>query len=87
MTVVPNWHVQQIHTQTLASGDVKATGVRIVRPGGINQPNETLDLPLADTGVAFLARMGDNIADSVTDGFGRIHDTTNCFCAGPGSER
>ena len=27
--------------------------------------------------------MGDNIADSVTDGFGRIHDTTNSFCAGP----
>lgn len=28
-------------------------------------------------------RMGDNIADSVTDVFGRIHDTTNCFCVGP----
>jgi choline dehydrogenase-like flavoprotein len=28
-------------------------------------------------------RMGDNIAASVTDGFGRIHDTTNCFCASP----
>jgi hypothetical protein len=28
-------------------------------------------------------RMGDNIADSVTDGFGRIHDTTNCYCLGP----
>lgn len=27
--------------------------------------------------------MGDNVADSVTDGFGRIHDTTNCFCASP----
>ena len=27
--------------------------------------------------------MGDSIADSVTDGFGRIHDTTNCYCAGP----
>jgi choline dehydrogenase-like flavoprotein len=28
-------------------------------------------------------RMGDNVADSVTDGFGRIHDTTNCFVVGP----
>jgi hypothetical protein len=28
-------------------------------------------------------RMGDNVADSVTDDFGRIHDTVNCFCASP----
>jgi choline dehydrogenase-like flavoprotein len=28
-------------------------------------------------------RMGDNVADAVTDGFGRIHDTTNCFVASP----
>lgn len=28
-------------------------------------------------------RMGDNIADAVTDGFGRIHDTMNCYVAGP----
>jgi choline dehydrogenase-like flavoprotein len=28
-------------------------------------------------------RMGDNIADAVTDEFGRIHDTTNCYIAGP----
>lgn len=28
-------------------------------------------------------RMGDNIADSVTNDFGRIHDTTNCYIAGP----
>jgi choline dehydrogenase-like flavoprotein len=28
-------------------------------------------------------RMGDNVADAVTDGFGRIHDTTNCYVAGP----
>jgi hypothetical protein len=28
-------------------------------------------------------RMGDNIADSVTNDFGRIHDTTNCYVAGP----
>jgi len=28
-------------------------------------------------------RMGDNVGASVTDGFGRIHDTTNCFCASP----
>ena len=25
-------------------------------------------------------RMGDNIADAVTNDFGRIHDTTNCYC-------
>ena len=28
-------------------------------------------------------RMGDNIADSVSNDFGRIHDTTNCYVAGP----
>ena len=28
-------------------------------------------------------RMGDDIADSVTNDFGRIHDTTNCYVAGP----
>ena len=28
-------------------------------------------------------RMGNTIADSVTNDFGRIHDTTNCYVAGP----
>jgi Domain of Unknown Function (DUF1080)/GMC oxidoreductase len=28
-------------------------------------------------------RMGDNIADAVTNDFGRIHDTTNCYVSGP----
>ncbi len=28
-------------------------------------------------------RMGDNIADAATNDFGRIHDTTNCYIAGP----
>jgi choline dehydrogenase-like flavoprotein len=28
-------------------------------------------------------RMGDNIASSVTNDYGRIHDTTNCYVAGP----
>ena len=28
-------------------------------------------------------RMGDNVADSVTNDFGRIHDTTNCYVTGP----
>src|SRR5205814_3551060 len=28
-------------------------------------------------------RMGDNIANAVTNGFGRIHDTTNCYISGP----
>jgi len=28
-------------------------------------------------------RMGDNIADAVTNDFGRIHDTTNCYVGGP----
>jgi hypothetical protein len=28
-------------------------------------------------------RMGDNIADAVTNDFCRIHDTTNCYVAGP----
>src|SRR4030095_10378576 len=28
-------------------------------------------------------RMGTNTADAVTNHFGRIHDTTNCYVAGP----
>lgn len=28
-------------------------------------------------------RMGDDVADAVTNDFGRIHDTTNCYVAGP----
>jgi choline dehydrogenase-like flavoprotein len=28
-------------------------------------------------------RMGDDIADAVTNDFGRIHDTANCYVAGP----
>jgi hypothetical protein len=28
-------------------------------------------------------RMGDTVADAVTNGFGRVHDTTNCYVAGP----
>jgi choline dehydrogenase-like flavoprotein len=28
-------------------------------------------------------RMGDDIADAVTNEFGRVHDTTNCYVAGP----
>ena len=28
-------------------------------------------------------RMGDNIADAVTNDFGRVHDTTNCYVGGP----
>jgi choline dehydrogenase-like flavoprotein len=28
-------------------------------------------------------RIGDNIADAVTNDFGRIHDTTNCYVASP----
>jgi choline dehydrogenase-like flavoprotein len=28
-------------------------------------------------------RMGDDPSNSVTDMFGRIHDTPNCYCAGP----
>lgn len=28
-------------------------------------------------------RMGDNVADAVTNDFGRIHDTANCYIAGP----
>lgn len=28
-------------------------------------------------------RMGDNVADAVTNDFGRIHDTTNCYITGP----
>jgi hypothetical protein len=28
-------------------------------------------------------RMGDNVADAVTNDFGRVHDTANCYIAGP----
>ena len=28
-------------------------------------------------------RIGDNISDAVTNDFGRIHDTTNCYISGP----
>ena len=28
-------------------------------------------------------RMGDNVADSVTNDFGRVHDVANCYVAGP----
>ena len=56
LMVVPNWQVQRIFTTTLANGDVKVTGVRVARPGGFNQPNETLDIPLADTGIVVLAQ-------------------------------
>ena len=28
-------------------------------------------------------RMGDNVADAVTNDFGRVHDTTNCYVASP----
>jgi choline dehydrogenase-like flavoprotein len=28
-------------------------------------------------------RMGDDIADAVTNDFGRVHDTSNCYIAGP----
>jgi hypothetical protein len=56
LTVVPNWHVQQIFTETLATNDVKVTGVRVVRPGAQNQANETVDIPLADGGVVILSQ-------------------------------
>jgi choline dehydrogenase-like flavoprotein len=55
LMVVPNWHVQEIITQTLPNGDVKVTAVRIARPAA-NAPNETLDIPLADSGVVVLAQ-------------------------------
>jgi choline dehydrogenase-like flavoprotein len=28
-------------------------------------------------------RIGSNVADAVTNDFGRVHDTTNCYVAGP----
>jgi len=55
MMVVPSWHVQDIITQTLASGEIRATGVRIVR-GWDNIVSESLEVPLADNGVVILAQ-------------------------------
>jgi Domain of Unknown Function (DUF1080)/GMC oxidoreductase len=56
LMAVPNWHVQEIVTQSLPGGDVKVTAVRIARAGGPNQSNQTLDVPLADSGIVILAQ-------------------------------
>jgi hypothetical protein len=55
VTVVPGWHVQELVTETLATNEVRVTGVRIVR-GPNNTVAETLFVPLAANGVVILAQ-------------------------------
>jgi choline dehydrogenase-like flavoprotein len=53
--VVPSWHVQELVTETLPTGDVRVTGVRIVR-GWKDTVAESLEVPLAENGVVVLAQ-------------------------------
>ncbi len=60
-----------------------ATGTRAQRLAALaafNGRRDDLGTTHHDAGTL---RMGDNVADSVTNDFGRIHDTTNCYVAGP----
>jgi len=53
---------------------------RLAVLGGFKNRRDDLGTTHHDAGTM---RMGDNIADSVTNDFGRIHDTTNCYISGP----
>jgi choline dehydrogenase-like flavoprotein len=60
-----------------------AVGTRAQRLGalaGFKNRRDDLGTTHHDAGTL---RMGDNVADSVTNDVGRIHDTTNCYVAGP----
>jgi choline dehydrogenase-like flavoprotein len=54
LMVVPGWHVQELATETLATNDVRVTGVWVVRGPGA-QPVERHFVPLADGGVVVIA--------------------------------
>lgn len=53
---------------------------RLATLGVFNNRRDDLGTTHHDAGTM---RMGDNIADAVTNDFGRIHDTTNCYVAAP----
>jgi choline dehydrogenase-like flavoprotein len=53
--VVPSWHVQELVTETLVTGEVRVTAVRIVR-GWDNTVSESIEVPLAENGVVVLAQ-------------------------------
>lgn len=53
---------------------------RLALLGAFRNRRDDLGTTHHDTGTM---RMGDDIADSVTNDFGRIHDTTNCYIASP----
>ena len=56
------------------------TGARLAALAAFKNRRDDLGTTHHDAGTM---RMGDNIADAVTNDFGRIHDTTNCYVAGP----
>ena len=53
---------------------------RLARLASFTERRDDLGTTHHDAGTM---RMGDNIADAVTNDFGRVHDTTNCYVAGP----
>src|SRR4051794_32835762 len=56
------------------------TAQRLAALGAFTNRRDDLGTTHHDAGTL---RMGDDIADAVTNDFGRIHDTTNCYIAGP----
>jgi hypothetical protein len=57
-----------------------AVGQRLTTLAAFKNRRDDLGTTHHDAGTM---RMGDNIADAVTNDFGRIHDTTNCYVACP----
>ena len=53
---------------------------RLAALGAFKKRRDDLGTTHHDAGTM---RMGDAVADAVTNDFGRIHDTTNCYVAGP----
>ena len=57
-----------------------APAARLAVLGAFKNRRDDLGTTHHDAGTM---RMGDNVADAVTNDFGRIHDTTNCYVAAP----
>ena len=57
-----------------------AVAQRLAALGAFKNRRDDLGTTHHDAGTM---RMGDNVADAVTNDFGQIHDTTNCYIAGP----
>jgi hypothetical protein len=60
--------------------DAGTRGQRLAALGAFRGRRDDLGTTHHDAGTM---RMGVDVADSVTNDFGRIHDTTNCYVAGP----